>query len=130
MKFLLYKTSLKNFYCYVISFYKKNFLTCFKEAETRTPRLLIMGHSSNFMSCDDISIDQFLILFFFLLSLMITLISSRVALHCKNKSHAIKEMWWISQKTKIKYYTYTFVLTFNTEEVPIKVFFSEKPHQL
>ena len=61
---------------------------------------------------------------------MTTRISSRDALHCKNENYAVKEMWWISRKIKIKYYTYTFVLTFNTEEAPVEVFFSEKPDQL
>ena len=53
----------------------------FKSAKTRFPRLLITGHSNSVIFCDDISIDQFLLFFF--TQLVITRISSRVALHCK-----------------------------------------------
>ena len=34
--------------------------TCLDESETRSPWLLIMGYSNSVISCDDISIDQFL----------------------------------------------------------------------
>ena len=55
MKLLLYKTSLKKILLLRHQLLLKKLLTCLKEAKTRTPRLLITGHSSSVMSCDDIS---------------------------------------------------------------------------
>ena len=81
MKLLLYKTSLKILLLLCHRILLKKLLTCLKEAEARTPRFLIRGHSNSVMSSDDISVDKFL--FFFFTRLVITRISSRVALHCK-----------------------------------------------
>ena len=50
------------------------------EAETGSPRLLIAGYSNSVMSCDDISIDQFLFFFPPFTQHVITHISSRVAI--------------------------------------------------
>ena len=83
MKLLIYKTSLKIVLLLRYRLLLKHLLTCLKEAETKSPRLLITGHSNSVMSCDGVIIDQFL--FFFFTHLVITYIPSRVALHCKKR---------------------------------------------
>ena len=51
----------------------------FELAETGYPHLLITGYNNRVVSCDDISIDQFLLLFF---SLSMQLLVFHLEYHC------------------------------------------------
>ena len=66
-----------NLDCSFIDFYL--IVKCLNEAEIRPPQLLIEGYNNSVMSCDDISIDQFVPFF---TQHVITRISSRVPFHC------------------------------------------------